>query len=97
MGKRSGALPSRKQIALTVKRRLALLGGGLILILLVLLLGIGEAWWPTWVAKHRTQVEGIIVLAVVVLALASPILVEASSNTRTLSGPGHDPRGPMID
>jgi hypothetical protein len=88
---------SRKQIARTVKRRLALLIGFLIGILLILMLRVGEVWWPVWMIAHRTQTEGIVVLAVLVLILLSPILVEANSNPRVLSGPGKNPEGPRLD
>jgi len=88
---------SRKQIARTVKRRLAFLIGSLIAILLVLLFWVGEAWWPVWMIAHRTQTEGIFALAVLLLILLSPILVEASSHPRVLSGPGKNPEGPRLD
>jgi hypothetical protein len=87
----------RKQIARAVKRRLALLIGFLIVVLLALLFRAGEAWWPVWLMEHRTQTEGIVILAVSLLVLASPILVEASSNPRVLSGPGKNPEGPRLD
>jgi len=80
-----------------VKRRLALLIGFLIAILLVLMLRLGEVWWPVWMIAHRTQTEGIVALAVILLILFSPILVEANSNPRVLSGPGKNPEGPRLD
>ena len=88
---------TRKQIARTVKRRLALLIGFLIAILLGLLFRVGEVWWPAWIIAHRTQTEGIFVLAVILLLLLSPILVEANSNPRVLSGPGKNPEGPRLE
>lgn len=97
MGKRAAKLQSQKQIARTVKQRLTVLVGCLIASLLILILGIGETWWPSWVTGHRTQVEGIIVFALVVVILLSPLIVEASSNTRTLSGPGKNPEGPRLE
>jgi hypothetical protein len=88
---------SRKQIAQTVKRRLVLLIGVLTVILLVLLLAVGEDWWPIWLIAHRTQTAGIVALVVILFILLSPILVEASSNPRALSGPGKNPEGPRLD
>ncbi len=87
----------RKQIARTVKRRLALLIASLIAILLALLLKVGEGWWPRWMIWHRVQIEGIIALAVILLILLSPLIVETSSNPRTLSGPGKNPEGPRLE
>ena len=88
---------SKEQIARTVKRRLALLIGFLIAILLVLTLRVGEVWWPGWLIAHRTQTEGILALAVILLILLSPILIEANSHPRVLSGPGKNPEGPRGD
>ncbi|HEY9529337.1 MAG TPA: hypothetical protein VIR02_19760 [Anaerolineales bacterium] len=87
----------QEQIARAVKLRLTILIGVLIAILLTLLLGIGEGSWPMWVLVHRSQIAGVLVLAVVVLILASPIIMEATINTRTLSGPGKNPKGPRLE
>jgi hypothetical protein len=80
-----------------VKQRLAVLIGFLIVILLVLLLRLGEGWWPAWLIAYRTQTEAAVALAVILLILLSPVLVEASSNPRVLSGPGKNPEGPRLD
>lgn len=88
---------SGKQLARTMKRRLAWLIGFLIAILLVLMLKVGEAWWPVWLIAHRTQSAAIVGLAVILLILLSPLLVEANSNPRVLSGPGKNPEGPRLD
>ena len=87
---------SRKRIARSLKKRLVFLIASLIAILLGFILEVGAAWWPGWVIEHRTQIEGIILLAVIVLTLVSPIIVEASSNPRALSGPGKNPEGPRF-
>jgi hypothetical protein len=88
---------TRKQIARIVKRRLAVLIGFLIAILIVLMFRVGELWWPGWLVTHRTQTEGILALAVIILILLSPLLIEANSNPRVLSGPGKNPEGPRLD
>jgi hypothetical protein len=87
----------RKQIARIVKRRLALLIGFLIIILLVLLLRVGEVWWTGWMIAYRTQTAGILALAVILVILFSPLIIEATSNPRVLSGPGKNPEGPRLD
>lgn len=78
-------------------RRLTLLIAFLVVVLLGLIFSLGEAWWPTWLLEHRTQVEGIIVLAVSCLILLSPVIIEADSNPRPLSGPGKNPEGPRLE
>jgi hypothetical protein len=88
---------SGKQTARTVKRRLTLLSAILITILLVLLFGVGEAQWLGWVSSHRTQIVGSLSLAIILLILLSPIMMEASSNPRVLSGSGKNPRGPRLE
>ena len=88
---------SRKQIARAVKQRLAVLITFLIATLLALILRAGEALWPVWLVAHRTQVEAIILLAIIVVLLVSPLIIEANSNPRALSGPGKNPEGPRLE
>ena len=97
MGKHRLKHQRQEQIARAVKLRLTILIGILIAILLTLLLGIREGSWPLWVIVHRSQIEGVLVLAAVVLILSSPIIMEATVNTRTLSGPGKNPKGPRLE
>lgn len=88
---------ARKQIAQMVKRRLTLLIAFLVVILFALLFRVGDTWWPRWMTEHRTSLEGIILLAVICLILASPLIIEADSNPRALSGPGKNPKGPRLE
>jgi hypothetical protein len=81
----------KTQTGRAVKRGLILLIVVLVIILLAMILGIGEAWWPVWIIQHRTQVEAIILLLIIVLILLSPLMIEATAKTRTLSGPGKNP------
>lgn len=87
----------RRQIAQIVKRGLAALIILLITTLLALIFRVGKDVWPAWVITHRTQSIGILSFALVCLILLAPILVEATSNTRTLSGPGKNPKGPRLE
>ena len=89
-------LESRKQIAETIKQRLVLLISLLGAILLFLLFRIGEALWPLWMVEYRLRIVAILILAIICSSLLSPIMIEASSNTRTLSGPGKNPKGPNL-
>ena len=87
----------RKQIAQRMGRRLTLLIAFLVAVLLGLIFSVGEAWWPVWLLAHRTQVGGIILFSVICLILLSPVIIEADSNPRPLSGPGKNPEGPRLE
>jgi hypothetical protein len=84
----------KKQMARTVKQRMTVLISFLMVILIILIFGIGETWWSTWMVEHRKQIVGVVLFFVVFLVVLSPVIVEATSNTRTLSGPGKTPQGP---
>ena len=90
-------LEARKQVAQTVKQRLILLISSFSAILLVMMLRVGEALWPLWIVEHRLRIIAILLLAIICIILLSPIMIEASSNTRTLSGPGKNPKGPRLE
>jgi hypothetical protein len=67
----------------------------LIAIDLALILRVGQAVWPAWMVAYRTQLIGLVLLGTLVTVIASPLIVEVSSNPRHLSGPGHNPeQGP---
>jgi hypothetical protein len=87
----------RKRAAQAVKRRLVLLAAFLLVSLFFLLLRIGERSWPFWLSIHRTQIEGLIGLASVLLTVLAPVITEVITNPRTLSGPGKWPGDPPID
>ncbi len=82
----------KKRIAQTTKRVLASVIAFLVVIILVLAFRAGQVFWPTWLIEYRTQVIGIISLALLFTIVSSPIIIEANSNPRQLSGPGRDPR-----
>jgi predicted ABC-type exoprotein transport system permease subunit len=87
----------KKQIARTVKQRLALLITFLIVLLLLFIFKVGEVWWPVWMIEHPRQITGILLLAIICVILLSPVLIEADSNPRVLSGPGKNPKGPRLE
>ena len=82
----------KKQIIRITKKKLVLSIMFLVSTSLVLGLRVGEVLWPLWIVDHRTQIIGVVLLAVFLLTLLSPIIVEVNSNPRTLSGPGKNPR-----
>src|SRR5689334_7319142 len=83
----------RAQIAQMTSDRLALFILFFFVFILVLIFRVGEGWWPVWAVQHRTQFMGVVLLGELALILSFPLLVEANSNTRTLTGPGHRPSG----
>lgn len=82
----------KKQIVRITKQNLVLSTMFLVSTSLVLGLRVGEMLWPLWIVNHRTQIIGVVLLAIFLLTLLSPIIVEVNSNPRTLSGPGKNPR-----
>jgi hypothetical protein len=79
-----------------VRQGLAFLITLFIAALLVLIFEIGQGFWSIWMIEHRTQIIGVILLALFFLLLWSPIMVEVTSNPRPLSGPGKNPKGPNL-
>lgn len=88
---------SRQQTARMMKQGMILAIATLVVILFALLLQLGREAWPFWLILHRKQMVGVMVLAIVLLSLSSPILIEASSAPRALSGPGKNPEGPRLN
>ncbi len=87
----------RRQISLVVKQRLIVLTSFLCVVLLVLLFKVGETWWPSWMIGHQKQIMGILLLAIICVVVLSPLIVEADTNPRALSGPGKNPKGPRLE
>jgi len=88
---------SSRRIAQAIKQRLVLLTVFLSAILLVLIFRVGEAWWPVWMIEHQRQIIGILLLGIICVIVSSPIIIEADSNPRALSGPGKNPKGPRLE
>ena len=82
----------RRQIAERTKRVIVIISTCLIVICLILIFKVGEFIYPSWVIIHRTQIIGILILGLTLVILFSPLIIEVNSNTRTLSGPGKNPR-----
>ena len=82
----------KKKVAQTTRRRLIVLISFLGAVLLILIFKVGEVYWFVWLIEYRKQAIGIVALLTTVITLSSPIIIEANSNTRTLQGPGKDPK-----
>ena len=87
----------RNQIARTMKQRLVLVIAILSIILLVLIFRVGEVLWLGWMIAYRKQIIGLLLFITLFLFFLSPIIIEANSNSRALSGPGKNPEGPRLD
>lgn len=81
-----------KKIARITRNKIISLIISLFVIILLLALKAGEPWWPLWIAEHRLRIIGILILAELVLGFSAPVVIEADSNPRALSGPGKNPQ-----
>ena len=79
-------LQKKKQIAQKTKRGLFWLSMFFIVICLVLLFNIGVTVWPVWMIAYRIQIIGFLLLGLLIVWLAAPLIIEANSNSRPLSG-----------
>jgi len=82
----------RKQMAKKTKRGIALFVSLLMTPCLILIFNIGESFYPSWLITHRTQIIGALLLAIIVVIVSSPLIIEVNSNPRPLSGPGKNPK-----
>jgi hypothetical protein len=76
----------RKQPGKVIKAIFSLLMTVLGAAVLVLTLRIGDALWSRWLVEHRTPIIGLLLLAIIILAIATPIIVEVEKDPRPLSG-----------
>ena len=81
-----------EKFAAITEGRLIFLIAFLLLIILVLMFGVGEIWWPAWIIEYRFRIMGVLILVELILALSAPVIIEADSNPRPLSGPGKNPQ-----
>jgi hypothetical protein len=79
------------QTAQTLKQRLIFLISFLSVGSTVLILRVGEALWPAWMVDYRSRIIGILLLALVLVILLSPLIIESSRRPRDFPGPGKNP------
>ena len=82
---------SLKETVKTLKQRLAFLISFLSISVTVLIFRIGEKWWPVWMIDYRSRTVGILLLALVIIILLSPLIIESSKRPRVFPGPGKNP------
>ncbi|HCR72045.1 MAG TPA: hypothetical protein DIW23_11420 [Anaerolineae bacterium] len=81
----------REKIAEKTIWAIAILVLVLIISLLVFVFRIGESMYPVWMVEYRNPIIGILLTIIFIIIIASPLIVEANSNPRRLSGPGKRP------
>ena len=81
-----------KRVARITKQWLLRLIMLLVTMALILIFKLGQGLWSVWIIAHRIQIIGLLLLILVVVIFVSPVIIEASSNPRPLTGPGRDPR-----
>jgi len=83
----------RNKIAQKTSRGIILLLSLLIIACVILIFNIGGTFYPSWLFTHRTQIIGVLLFAIIIVAISSPLIVKVNSNPRPLSGPGDRPSG----
>jgi hypothetical protein len=82
----------RNELARKTQRGIILLLSSLIIPSIAFIFKIGESFYSAWLITFRVQIIGFLLLAILVVVISSPLIIEANSNPRTLSGPGKNPR-----
>lgn len=57
----------------------------------LVLRGVKESALPFWLAETRMPIVALIIMLMIALVALSPVIAEANSNPRPLSGPGRLP------
>ena len=74
-----------------LKQRLIFLISFLSVSVTILILRVGENWWPVWIVDYRSRILGILLLTLVVVIVSSPLLIESTQRPREFPGPGKNP------
>jgi hypothetical protein len=80
-----------KKAVETVKRRLVFILSLLGLSAAALILRVGEAWWPLWLADYRTRIIAVLVFAFIMVVASFPLMIESSRRPRNYPGLGKNP------
>ena len=81
----------KNQAVQTLKQRLVFLISFLSVSVTVLILRVGEKWWPVWMVDYRSRIIAILLFALVFVILLSPLIIESSKRPRVFPGPGKNP------
>ena len=81
-------LKTKKRIALVTRKLLIIVMSILIAFLVVLIFKIGIVFWPGWMVEYRKLLMTLASIVAIFLIFMFPVIVEANSDPRLLSGPG---------
>jgi hypothetical protein len=81
---------SKEQIALLTKQNLILVISLLLSVLFFFVFKIGGIFWPAWLVELRWPILYILIFVTIYISLFAPVMIEANSNPRPLSGPGRN-------
>src|SRR5687767_14276010 len=73
-----------------IRSTLAAIFALLIIPIVALALNFGRGQWPGWLLEYRDVVIALLAVAVIFMALFSPLILLAGVDPRPLSGPGDD-------
>jgi len=82
----------RNEIAKKTSKGVVLFLSLLIIPCVILMFNIGNSFYSSWLITHRTQIIGVLLFVIIIVAISSPLIVEVNSNPRPLSGPGKNPK-----
>jgi len=85
-------IAEKKQVVLATKKVIVITVAVMVIVVIILIFDVGSAYWGNFLIEHRRFFIGILLLLVLSLSLISPLIVEANSNPRPLSGPGKNPK-----
>ena len=74
-----------------VEQRLIVLISLLSVSVTILIFRVGESWWPLWMVDYRSRILGILLLALVIVVVSSPVIIESSQRPRDFPGHGKNP------
>jgi hypothetical protein len=81
----------RNEIAQKTSKGIILFLSLLIIPCIILIFNIGNSFYSSWLITYRTQIIGVLLFAILLVVISSPLIVEVNSNSRPLSGPGKNP------
>jgi hypothetical protein len=59
----------------------------LFIVAVVLMFSVGRVFWPVWLIEYRGPILGVTLFALLCFMLWSPVMIEATENTKTLRPP----------
>ena len=82
---------TKQQIARATTKRLAVMISCVAAVLVLLIFQVGGILWPVWIMHARGGLIALLVFLEIFLIFMSPVIIEANSDPRPLSGPGRNP------